>query len=222
MSVLVSTVVMATASLGTYQLDGDAGLDRVHARSQGRAGRRYPRRPTRSDNRALERPRSRQRHARVLRRLARRRRGRVRARDLRSDATVASAGHAPPSGRGVEQTDLRARDQAHRSGLRDRRRGAGHAGVGTRRPGARGHHRGQWAPASDGTGAAAWNSGSWSRPRLIARVLSVDGTWGRPVSLPGVDLRIVAAPGGRLTAAWVSKTRRQDKLHVGLLAQAPA
>ena len=71
--------------------------------------------------------------------------------------------------------------------------------------------------AADGTGAAAWNSGSWRRPRLVVRILGADGTWGPPSPLPGSDLQIVAAPGGRVTAAWTTKSARRETLSVGLL-----
>jgi hypothetical protein len=77
----------------------------------------------------------------------------------------------------------------------------------------------EFSLAADGTGAAAWNRGSWNRPRLVVRVLGADGAWGPPSSLPGSDLQIVAAPGGRVTAAWMTSTRRGDTLHAGLVHQ---
>jgi hypothetical protein len=54
------------------------------------------------------------------------------------------------------------------------------------------------------TAAERWNSGSDRRPRLAARVLGTDGM-------------IVAAPGGRIAAARVTKTVRRETLHAGLL-----
>jgi hypothetical protein len=71
--------------------------------------------------------------------------------------------------------------------------------------------------AADGSGAAAWNRGGWSHPRLVIRFLGADGAWGPPRPLPGADLQIVAAPGGRVTAAWVTIARRRETLHAGLL-----
>ena len=56
----------------------------------------------------------------------------------------------------------------------------------------------EFSLAADGTGAAAWNSGNWRRPRLVVRVLGIDGTWHPPSRVPGSDLQIVAAPGGQV------------------------
>ena len=75
----------------------------------------------------------------------------------------------------------------------------------------------EFSLAADGTGAVAFNHGSWSHPRLIVRGLRADGTWSPPTPLPGSDLRIVAAPGGRVTAIWMTQTRGNETLHAGLL-----
>ena len=72
--------------------------------------------------------------------------------------------------------------------------------------------------AADGTGAAAWSSADFDRaPALVIRKLGADGSWSTPSPLPGSDVLIAAAPGGRVTAAWMTKTRRSETLHVGLV-----
>jgi len=65
------------------------------------------------------------------------------------------------------------------------------------------------ALAADGSGAVSWTS-----PRgPFTRVLSSDGHWRAPVSGGGL---LVAAPGGRVTAAWTEQRRRGGEvLRVG-------
>lgn len=58
------------------------------------------------------------------------------------------------------------------------------------------------ALADDGTGGVSWGA--------TTRLLAADGTWSAPIARGGL---IVAAPGGRVTAAWVTKR----KLRVGTL-----
>jgi hypothetical protein len=71
--------------------------------------------------------------------------------------------------------------------------------------------------AADGSGAAGWNTGSWGRPKLVVRVLNANGNWAAPIAVPGADMQFVAAPGGRLTVAWLTKVRDRETLHVGSL-----
>jgi hypothetical protein len=62
--------------------------------------------------------------------------------------------------------------------------------------------------ATDGTGAIAWVAGTDTRPRIVARILRSDGTWGpmrqltRTGEKTGLDLGIAASPGATSTVAW--------------------
>lgn len=66
----------------------------------------------------------------------------------------------------------------------------------------------QTALAADGSGLAAWISGSDRRPQTVVRALSPEGRWGRtrqlsrPGQVPGLDLGIAPGPPGRSTVAW--------------------
>ena len=72
--------------------------------------------------------------------------------------------------------------------------------------------------AADGTGAAVWNSADFDRATaLVIRKLGADGSWSPASPLPGSGVVIAAAPGGRVTAAWTTRTRRGERLHVGLV-----
>ena len=76
------------------------------------------------------------------------------------------------------------------------------------------------ALAPDGTGAAAWGTGSRRRPRLVARVLGADGRWSAQRTLavfPG-EADLAPAPGGRVTIAWSAKPGRRETLRVGFVS----
>jgi hypothetical protein len=75
------------------------------------------------------------------------------------------------------------------------------------------------ALAPDGTGAAAWVTGSRRRPRLVARVLGADAGWGTQRTLPGfpAEADLAPAPGGRVTIAWSTQRGERETLRVGLL-----
>jgi hypothetical protein len=66
----------------------------------------------------------------------------------------------------------------------------------------------QTALAADGSGLAAWVSGSDRRPRAVTRSLAPDGRWGPTRRLSrtgapiGLDIGIAAGPAGRSTVAW--------------------
>src|SRR4051794_34494004 len=56
--------------------------------------------------------------------------------------------------------------------------------------------------AGDGTGAVAWVRAG----RSFARLLGANGTGGPPIKLPG-EVQLAAAPGGRVSAAWLGSVR---------------
>jgi hypothetical protein len=62
--------------------------------------------------------------------------------------------------------------------------------------------------AADGTGAATYWTGGWRNPKPVLRRLIADGSWTPAERLPSIEMELVAAPGGRLVAAW--KTLRRD------------
>jgi hypothetical protein len=79
------------------------------------------------------------------------------------------------------------------------------------------------ALAPDGTGAAAWVTGTQRRPRFVARVLKADGSWGaqRPVSRSAGEADLAPAPGGRATIAWWTQRGRRETLRIGLVTDIP-
>jgi hypothetical protein len=64
------------------------------------------------------------------------------------------------------------------------------------------------ALAADGTGSAAFWTGGWRNPKPVLRRLVADGSWTAAEPLPSIEMEYVAAPAGRLGAAW--KTKRRD------------
>ena len=67
------------------------------------------------------------------------------------------------------------------------------------------------ALAADGTGAVSW----YTRKGTVTRKLSADGHWGPPIRAGG---QLTAGPGGQVTAAWVTKSKRgRETLRVALL-----
>jgi hypothetical protein len=67
--------------------------------------------------------------------------------------------------------------------------------------------------AGDGSGAVAWPCDT----QITARLLNTEGVWGPPIKLPSV-VQLVAAPGGRVNAAWLADARgTRRSLRVGQL-----